>query len=231
MANLQDRMALARQHYESAFGKKLKNTEMAEYCKVSKASIGQWFNGPTKELDGLNLSRAAEFLGVNHKWLAGENQPMLAKDDGQNDGTNNVRIIDTNLRKIPVLDFVQAGNWREVAYDGSIPLSYTYTDYPGSDPEATFSVIVDGLSMAPDFEPGDMLIVDACRVPQPGSYVIAQNGDHKVTFKKYRVTGYDEFGREQFELVPINPDFPVLNSMQHKISIIGVVVRHVRDFK
>lgn len=231
MATLQDRMALAKQHYERVQQKKLKNTEMAEYCKVSKVSIGQWFKGPTQNLEGANLALAAEFLGVNHKWLAGESAPMLSKSSEDKDGFNNIQIIDTRLRKIPVLDIVQAGQWREVAYDGVVPLNYTYTDYSGSDPDAIFSVLVDGLSMFPDFEPGDKLIVDAAKAPKPGSYVVAQNGDHEVTFKKYRVTGYDEHGREEFELVPLNPDFPVLSSQQHNISVIGVVVRHVRDFK
>jgi SOS-response transcriptional repressor LexA len=231
MATLQERMALAKQHYERIYSRKLKNTEMAEFCKVSKVSIGQWFNGPTKELDGSNLSRASEFLGVNHKWLAGENAPMVVQQNENKEGYNNVRLIDSKLRRIPVLDFVQAGQWREVVYDGVIPLNYTYTDYSGSEPDAVISVIVDGLSMAPDFKPGDMLIVDTSKSPNPGSYVIAQNGDHKVTFKKYRVTGYDEHGREEFELIPINPDFPVLSSTQHQIGIIGVVVRHMRDFK
>lgn len=231
MATLQERMALAKQHYERIYSRKLKNTEMAEFCKVSKVSIGQWFNGPTKELDGSNLSRASEFLGVNHKWLAGENAPMVVQQNENKEGYNNVRLIDSKLRRIPVLDFVQAGQWREVVYDGVIPLNYTYTDYSGSEPDAVISVIVDGLSMAPDFKPGDMLIVDTSKSPNPGSYVIAQNGDHKVTFKKYRVTGHDEHGREEFELIPINPDFPVLSSTQHQIGIIGVVVRHMRDFK
>ena len=231
MATLQERMALAKQHYEHIHQKKLKNTDMAEYCKVSKVSIGQWFNGPTKNLEGANLSLAAEFLGVNHKWLAGESASMLSKDSEDKNGFNNIQLIQSSLRRIPVLDIVQAGHWREVAYDGIIPLHYTYTDYSGSDPEAVFSVIVDGLSMHPEFEPGDKLIVDAARSPKPGSYVVAQNGEHEITFKKYRLTGYDEDGREQFELIPLNPDFPVLNSQQHKISVIGVVVRHVRDFK
>lgn len=231
MATLQERMALAKQHFERVHEKKLKNTEMANYCKVSKVSIGQWFNGPTQNLEGSNLSLAAEYLGVNHKWLAGENAPMLLTQKENDSGYNNVRLIDSKLKRIPVLDFVQAGLWREVAYDGIIPLSYTYTDYEGTEADAIFSVIVDGLSMSPDFVKGDKLIVDACKTPQPGSYVIAQNGEHEVTFKKYRVTGYDEFGREEFELVPLNPDFPVLSSKSHPISIIGVVVRHVRDFK
>lgn len=231
MATLQERMALAKQHYERVHEKKLKNIEMAEYCKVSKASIGQWFNGPTKNLEGANLSLAAEFLGVNHKWLAGEIAPMLSKNSEDEDGFNNIKIVTPTLRKIPVLDFVQAGQWREVAYDGLIPLNYTYTDYSGSDPDSVFGAVVEGLSMSPYFEPGDKLVIDAAKPPKPGSYVIAQNGNHEVTFKKYRVTGYDEHGREQFELIPLNPDFPVLSSIHHKISIIGVVVRHVRDFK
>ncbi|RKG45142.1 MULTISPECIES: S24 family peptidase [Acinetobacter] len=231
MATLQERMALAKQHFERVNEKKLKNTEMANYCKVSKVSIGQWFNGPTQNLEGANLTLAAEYLGVSHKWLSGENAPMLQKKPEDVSGFNNIQLTESKLKKIPVLDFVQAGTWREVAYDGAIPLNYTFTDYEGSDVDAIFCVIVDGLSMSPTFEKGDKLIVDASRSPKPGSFVIAQNGEHEVTFKKYRVTGYDEFGREEFELVPLNPDFPVLSSKTHNISIVGVVVRHVRDFK
>ena len=58
--------------------------------------------------------------------------------------------------------------------------------------------------MAPEFLPGDSIVVDASLSPQPGSYVIAQNGSYEATFKKYRVIGYDEYGREEFELVPLN---------------------------
>jgi len=61
--------------------------------------------------------------------------------------------------------------------------------------------------------------------------VIAQNGSYEATFKKYRVIGYDEYGREEFELVPLNPDYPTLSSRDHKISIIGVMVRHERCYK
>ena len=118
-----------------------------------------------------------------------------------------------------------------VAYDGINPKGETYTTYQGSKPEEVFSLIIEGMSMAPDFLPGDQIVVDASLSPQPGSFVIAQNGQIETTFKKYRVIGYDEYGREEFELVPLNPDFPTMSSREHQISIIGVMVRHMRDYK
>lgn len=227
MASLQERMFQAKQHYEKNHGKKLKNTEMADFCKVSKASVGQWFNGPTKELDGTNLTLASEFLGVNHKWLAGERAPMLLSENG----FSNVVSANAPFMKIPVLDFVQAGVFGSVGYDGINPIGETYTTYMGSKPSEVFCLIIEGLSMSPDFLPGDSIVVDASLSPQPGSFVIAQNGSYEATFKKYRVIGYDEYGREEFELVPLNPDFPTLSSRDHKITIIAVMVRHMRDYK
>lgn len=227
MANLQDRMALAKQNYEKVHNRKLKNTEMAEFCKVSKASVGQWFNGPTKELDGTNLTLASEFLGVNHKWLAGEKAPMLTSDKSfSNIFSNNEEVI-----KIPILDYVQAGLFNIVGYDGVNPIGETYTTYKSAKEKSVFSLTVKGESMLPDFKPGDLLVIDAALAPQPGSFVIAQNGEFESTFKKYRVIGYDEFGREEFELVPLNPDFPILSSLKHNISIIGVMVLHMRKYK
>ncbi len=135
------------------------------------------------------------------------------------------------LRKIPVLDFVQAGSWREVVYDGLNPMGWTYSDYEGINPEEIFGVAVSGLSMSPRFMPGDQLVVDPNLGAQPGDFVIACNNDYEVTFKKYRVTGYDEEGREQFQLVPLNPDFASLDSQINNIRIIGVVVSHIQNFR
>lgn len=227
MSNLQDRMALAKQHYEKNHNKKLKNTEMAQFCKVSKASVGQWFNGPTKELDGSNLSLASEFLGVNHKWLAGERAPMVVADGG----ITNIAVNNDEIIEIPILDYVQAGLFHEVGYDGVNPTGMTYAIYKPSKEKSVFGLVVKGDSMLPDFHEGDLLTIDSAIAPQPGSFVIAQNGDFEATFKKYRVTGYDEFGREEFELVPLNPDYPTLSSIKHNISIIGVMVLHMRKYK
>lgn len=85
--------------------------------------------------------------------------------------------------------------------------------------------------MAPEFLPGDSLVIDASLAPQPGSFVHILRMDPMKPLSKYRVIGYDEYGREEFELVPLNPDYPTLSSRDHKISIIGVMVRHERCYK
>ena len=231
MSTLQERMAQAKKHYESVTSKRFKNTDLAAYVGVSKVNVGLWVNGPTKELEGSNLIKASEFLRVNTKWLAGEDAPMVQSWSEQKDsGFSNVRLIDSDLRRIPVLDFVQAGIFHESGYDGINPKGETYTTYVGCKPESVFSLEVSGLSMTPDFSPGDQLVIDAAKEPYPGCYVIAQNGSHEATFKKYRAVGYDEHGRETFELVPLNPDFPTMDSTKQEIRIIGVVVQHSRRF-
>ncbi|MEI1721655.1 XRE family transcriptional regulator [Acinetobacter baumannii] len=212
--------------------KKIKGVDLARAVGVKPPSVSDWLSGKSKTMEGENLLKASKFLGVNPNWLASGNgspHEMIKKTNEED--LSNILFRDLKLHKIPVLDYVQAGFWHEVVYDGSSPHSYTYTDYVSCSPESIFSVIVQGKSMEPDFKEGDMLIVDASINPKPGSYVIAQNGSHEATFKKYRVLAHDEYGRDVFELIPINSDFPTLSSVTHDIRIIGVVVRHMRDFK
>lgn len=213
--------------------KKIKGVDLARAVGVKPPSVSDWLSGKSKTMEGENLLKAAKFLGVNANWLATgsgvptENNKQNIKDEE----LSNILFRDLSLHKIPIFDYVQAGLWKEVSYDGATPLNYTYTDYLGAVPEAIFSVIVQGNSMEPDFKEGDMLIVDTSITPKPGSFVIAQNGSHEATFKKYRVLSHDEYGRDIFELIPLNNDYPTLSSKTHDIRIIGVVVRHMRDFK
>lgn len=209
--------------------KKIKGVELARAVGVKPPSVSDWLSGKSKTMEGPNLVRAAQFLKVNSKWLAtGSGKPT---DEESKSDFSNVSLNDTPFRKIPVLDFVQAGLFGDIAYDGINPKGETYTTYQGAKPEEVFSLTIEGMSMAPDFLPGDSIVVDASIAPQPGSFVIAQNGTSEATFKKYRVIGYDEFGREEFELVPLNPDYPTLSSREHKIAIIGVMVMHMRQYK
>ncbi|RJE69711.1 repressor [Acinetobacter sp. JS678] len=212
--------------------KKIKGVELARAVGVKPPSVSDWLSGKSKTMEGENLLKASKFLGVNPSWLAsGNGLPTDVNKRNKEEELSNIIFRDLNLHKIPVLDYVQAGFWHEVVYDGTTPHSYTYTDYIGNNPEAIFSVIVQGESMEPDFKEGDMLIVDSSISPKPGCFVIAHNGSHEATFKKYRVLSHDEFGRDIFELIPLNKDFPILSSIKHDIRIIGIVVRHIRNIK
>lgn len=134
------------------------------------------------------------------------------------------------MRRIPVLNYVQAGNPTEIGFGfAGETLEYLVSDLGLSD--RAFALIVRGQSMAPMFQPGDKIIVDQDVSPHPGSFVIAMNGGEEATFKKYRPRGTDPQGNEIFELVPLNEDFASLRSDRHPLSIIGTVVEHRRYLK
>ncbi len=205
--------------------KKMTQKEVAQRSGVKQSVISDLETGTAKSTG--SILELASALGVTAEELKKGVSDGASLGDS---GFSNVRLIDGDLRRIPVLDFVQAGIFHESGYDGINPKGETYTTYVGCKPESVFSLEVSGLSMTPDFSPGDQLVIDAAKEPYPGCYVIAQNGSHEATFKKYRAVGYDEHGRETFELVPLNPDFPTMDSTKQEIRIIGVVVQHSRRF-
>ncbi|MBJ9984461.1 helix-turn-helix domain-containing protein [Acinetobacter sp. S40] len=209
----------------------LTQADIMRSTKAARGTVSGWVNGSNSP-SAKHLESLANCLQTTSSWLLTGNdvksQPVIQEPNG------NVTFIDVPLRQVPLLDYVQAGLFHEVGYDGVNPLGTSWTTYEGVRPECVFSLKVEGLSMAPEFVPGDELVVDGSLEPKPGSLVIAQEIQHgiaRTTFKKYRVIGVNEFGVDVIELVPLNPDFPTLNSTQIEISIIGVVVAHNRIFK
>ncbi|AYO54173.1 LexA family protein [Acinetobacter wuhouensis] len=217
---LKDRLKEARKNAKKS------QQDVVDAIGITQSALSQLETGRVDSSS--HLAAIAKFLGVDAYWL--QTGSGTSKVENKDSSFTNVVINESPLYKIPVLDFVQAGIFHESGYDGVNPKGETYTTYRSCRPDSVFSLEVSGLSMSPEFAPGDKLVVDSAKEPYPGCYVIAQNGSHEATFKKYRVTGYDEHGRETFELVPLNPDFPIMNSIQHEIRIIGVVVEHLRSF-
>ena len=217
---LKDRLKLARKNAKKS------QAEVADAIQITQSAYSQLETGRVDSSS--HLPSIAKFLGVDADWLqTGEGSSTTERNDSN---FSNVVINESPLPRIPILDLVQAGSFYESGYDGIHPKGETYTTYIGCKPESVFSLEVSGLSMISQFAPGDKLVVDAAKEPYPGCYVIAQNGSHEATFKKYRAIGYDEHGRETFELVPLNPDFPIMNSTQQEIRIIVVAVEHLRSF-
>lgn len=132
------------------------------------------------------------------------------------------------VKFVPVISFVQAGTFKEAILNAQENFVACYVENLSGD---AFALEVKGDSMSPEFKAGDKIIVDPEVLPLPGDYVIAQNGEHEATFKKYRPRGYDAEGQVIFELTPLNPDYPVLNSSEQSIRIIGTVVEHIRSLK
>ncbi len=140
--------------------------------------------------------------------------------------SSNVEAAVIGTRRVPLLDYVQAGQWTDVIEtrsDSDIS-EYMLTTLELSG--RAFAMRIQGDSMLPQFEEGDIVVVDPVVPPRPGDYVVASNGSGQGIFKKYRIRGLNETGNEVFELVPLNPDYPTLRSDLTHLRIVGTMMEH-----
>lgn len=189
---------------------KLSQEALAARVRVSKGNVSHWELGRHKPgLDHLLLiAKATGF-------------PLPAQLAGFN-----VAPAQIGTRRIPLLSYVQAGNWSgsTASADRVDSDDWLMTDLYLS--PTAFALEIRGDSMLPEFRPGDRVIIDPAVSPQPGDYVVAKNGDEEATFKKYRPRSVDAAGNVVFELVPLNEDYPSMRSDQLPIRIIGVMIEH-----
>ncbi|AWL03381.1 peptidase S24 [Massilia oculi] len=201
---------------------KLTQIELAKKSNLKQSSISDLEVG--KSQGTTNLASLAAALGVSALWLETGKGPMSPEQPPTEQFDQNVSLIRLASRPIPVISSVQAGALRDMEnpYEPGDGYAVEYTEDPKLSRWA-FCLDVEGMSMAPRFQPGDRLFVDPDRSPGPGNFVVARNGSNQATFKKYRPRGIDANGNEIFELVPLNDDFPTLRSDQETLVVIGVV--------
>ncbi|WP_368913481.1 helix-turn-helix domain-containing protein [Mixta calida] len=183
---------------------------LARYCGwISQSRIGNYETGARRvNVDDAVVIAAA--LGIS----PGE---LLFGTDSSH------ALVTPGARTIPVLDYVQAGNYHDVDFVLYPDTSrYIHCDCPAS--ELAFALEIRGDAMEPEFYDGDLVIVDPAVTPQPGEFVVAKvdgafNGE--ATFKKYRLKA-----NQAFELVPLNKDYPPLASDETGIHLIGTMIEH-----
>lgn len=181
---------------------------------LSGSSISQWEDDKTNP-NGDNLLNLAKELQVPPEFiLYGEN-------------SSNVEYAKIDTRMVPILSYVQAGTWTAEctirSLDGDIQFLQTNLDLSAS----AFTLIIKGRSMEPEFFEGDAVVIDPDVYPLPGDYVVAQNGEDQALFKKFRPRGVID-GKEVFELVSLNPDYPTFRSNEVPIRIVGTMMEHRR---
>lgn len=212
----------------------ISQSDLARKIGVTPQSV-QYLSTPENNARGSKHTNAiARATGVSAQWLEMGYGPAVI-DEKKKEEAPSLKAAPQDTRRIPVLNYVQAG---EMTESGPVDLSQAYDDYITTDLELSdqsFALEIKGDSMvAPpgsgegSFHEGDRIIVDCSLTPLPGDFVVAKNGEHEATFKKYRPRGADERGREVFELVPLNPDYPTMRSDRQDIRIVGVMVEHRR---
>lgn len=188
----------------------MSQTEAAEKAGIKQQSWASIEDGKTQK--PRNIIGISSALGCDPAWLM--------------QGGVFLKTSEMNTRKVPLISYVQAGALAENKpirdVDGSF--EYVMTDLDIS--EHSFALRIMGDSMEPDFKEGDVIIVDPEVEPAPGEFVVAANGSHEATFKKYRPTGLGMRGEIHFDLIPLNSDYAPVSSAEVSIKIIGTMIEH-----
>ena len=132
------------------------------------------------------------------------------------------------ITKIPLLSFVQAGSMTDV---GDLNCD-EYVEMIGDFPSGCFALRIKGDSMKPLMDEGDVIVVDPSRWPSPGDCVVARSNLenlNEATVKRYHPIGFDESGRDIFELRPLNDNYRTMHSVNQKLQVIGTVCKLVKD--
>lgn len=202
----------------------LSQAELAKASGMSQTTISDIERGRN---DGSReIVALAGALRVSSEWLSTGKGPSSNVAQATTDTVYGIRL--GGPRALPIISYVQAGAWREIVDTFPPGGADEYIKPRNEHGPHSFALYVEGDSMTPEFNAGDIIIVDPDIAPNPGNYVIARNHSHEATFKKYRPRGRDADGREVFELVPLNDDYATLRSDQDGAVIIGTVVEHIR---
>lgn len=169
MSALKERLALALQRRQDAAspGERVSKASLARACNIKAPSVADWFSGQTLSLEGSNLVRAADYLGVNAAWLATGKGRMESDEQSALSEEVHLSIIDDDI-EIP-----------QFATGGAMGRGLVLRDQPGVIQSWRVSpewiqrnvkhyssvrnlCIVTGFgdSMRPMFNPGDPLLVD-----------------------------------------------------------------------
>ncbi|WP_265461153.1 LexA family protein, partial [Haemophilus influenzae] len=144
---------------------------IADILKITPKAVSKWFNAETLPTQA-NIYVLADFLGVTKEWLTyGDKNASIEKIEKQ--------------ISYPLLSPIQAGLWTDIksleGFDGYEMIPSTVIAS-----ENSFYLRIEGKSMLPRFNEGDLVLIDPDIVPTPGKFVAAINGDNEATFKQYK---------------------------------------------
>ena len=176
----------------------LSQAELGKMAGVPQSTIGQIENGRNKS--STKILELANALQTTVEY--------------SNISANNFR---TN--RVPVISWVQAGNWRDIEHYDSDDMEYVQTVKFIED---GFALRVHGDSMQPEFADGDIIVIDPHAPQDAGCYVVAVH-DNQASLKKLVYDGTTHY------LKPLTLQYPML-SWDENTQIVGVVKQKIKTY-
>lgn len=194
--------------------KGLNQGQLAKLLNVTRPLVSMWEHGKAKpSLSTLQLLQKT--LGTNFMEIL----------DQENAPTKIQIALDANQNHLPVYKNLNRGEFILSDVPGK-----THITVDGNLNPSCFAYLLNGDSMAPAFNEGDIIIVDPQAKPRTGHFVLVSFAG-KPLLREYRLRGVDPHGNVIFDATPVNPLYPTTTSSATNVGTIhGVVVEHRRYF-
>lgn len=180
---------------------------------VSHAAISQWENDTTKP-NAENLLDLSIILNCEFSWLLRGYPQNKELSVSPYSPIDEIRLPIYEWRLLDKLK--ECNTTRTVEQTGE----YVMTDFKMS--KNAFGLKIKDDSMSPEFQIGDIIIIDPDVLPEAGEFVVAKYGE-KFIFRKFKLDN-DEL--KDFILIPLNNDYGKLHSAHIELHIIGTMVEH-----
>ncbi|QHI17209.1 LexA family protein [Acinetobacter haemolyticus] len=191
---------------ELRVAKNMSQAALAEKIGVATPNISRYEKG-TQGIEFEKLPLLADALDIKLSEL-------FAKAEGQS-----TEVSNTDIYKVPVISWVQAGQWQEVFHDPHNLDNVEWIETSYRPRRYTYALKVVGDSMNKKFPEGCYIIVEPEEAPYDKSFIIALLPDYtKATFKQLVD---DESGKY---LKPLNDSYPIM-PMLPGTNFCGVVKR------
>ena len=188
----------------------LSQAELGKMAGVPQSTIGQIENGRNKS--STKILELANALQTTVEYLVNG-----VKTKAQ--GISNISATNFCTNRVPVISWVQAGNWLDIEHYDSDDMEYVQTVKFIED---GFALRVHGDSMQPEFADGDIIVIDP-HAPQDASCYVVAVHDNQATLKKLVYDGTTPY------LKPLNPQYPML-SWDESTRIVGVVKQKIKTY-
>lgn len=184
-------------------------TKLARNTGIGQPVIFRIATGETDNPKLATLRPIANFFKKSISQLIGD-EPLLSEQ------------IYKQVIRVPLISMAEVNQWPE-RFDENDHEKYVICDCNVS--KLAFAVEVQDITMAPQFLPGTILVIDPTKEANDRDFVVAANSKLKsATFKQLLIDSETRY------LKPINTDFRT-TQMTEDHKIIGPVLRSRLDFK
>jgi phage repressor protein C with HTH and peptisase S24 domain len=163
-------MSLADRIREARKKKGLVQKDVAAHFQISTAAVGQWETGVTVP-EGARLPELAKLLEVSLDWLAGAG-PALSN-------SSELPSPQEMPRDVPVLGIASCGPDGNFVFEGGGPIDFVRRPPRIRGLVNVYALYVQGESMSPWREEGELVYVHERQPVQVGDFVVVQVRDEE----------------------------------------------------